>query len=280
MTEIALRAQNIIPSVHVCKKGKIKTKENHQDLDLYIFLMAMVLVSVLSFLPLNINWFKLVSRMPDIGIMFGKLSQLSLHNFDYTLIAFVETVAITILATIYSIFFGIIFGALVSRNFIKNRLVTTLLSSFFTFLRAVPTPVWVLLALVCLGLGPIAGIVGLSVHATAFFARAISQSFEDVPPEVIEALEVTGANKLQIFFSAILPAAMSMIIAWIGMRFEINFQESAILGMVGAGGIGFAITTSLQGYHYGVAGLAILLVFVYAYCIELLFTTIKKKFIQ
>jgi phosphonate transport system permease protein len=71
-----------------------------------------------------------------------------------------------------------------------------------------------------------------------------------------------------------------MIIAWIGMRFEINFQESAILGMVGAGGIGFAITTSLQGYQYGVAGLAILLVFVYAYAIELLFTTIKKKFIR
>ena len=280
MTEIALLAQDMIPAVRLCKKGKIKIKDPTQDRDLYLFLVAMILISVFSFFPLDINWFKLVSRVPDIGIMFGKLSRLSLHHFDYTLIAFVETVSITILATIYSFFFGVLFGALASKNLIKNRWVTTLLSSFFTFLRAVPTPVWVLLALVCLGLGPIAGIVGLSVHATAFFARAFSQSFEDVPPEVIEALEVTGASKLQIFFSAIFPAALSMIIAWIGMRFEINFQESAILGMVGAGGIGFAITTSLQGYQYGVAGLAILLVFIYAYAIELLFTTIKKKFIR
>ena len=73
---------------------------------------------------------------------------------------------------------------------------------------------------------------------------------------------------------------MSQIVAWAGLRFEINFQESAILGMVGAGGIGFAITTSMQSYNYGVAGLAMILVFVYAYLIELAFTTVKKKYIQ
>jgi phosphonate transport system permease protein len=147
-------------------------------------------------------------------------------------------------------------------------LVTTFLSSFFTFLRAVPTPVWVLLALVCLGLGPIAGIVGLSVHATAFFARAFSQSFEDVPPEVIEALEVTGASKLQIFFSAILPAALSMIIAWTGMRFEINFQESAILGMVGAGELVLPLPP-LYRVSIRCSRLAFLLVLVSRYAIEI-----------
>ena len=161
----------------------------------------------------------------------------------------------------------------------KNKFVTYALSAFFTFLRAVPTPVWVLLALVCLGLGPAAGIVGLCVHATAFFARAFTQSFEDVPEEVIEALEATGASKLHIFLSAILPAAASQIMAWTGLRFEINFSESAILGMIGAGGIGFAIANNIQSYQFGAAGLAIVLVFVFAYCVELVFTTIKKNYI-
>ena len=84
------------------------------------------------------------------------------------------------------------------------------------------------------------------MHATAFFARAFTQSFEDVPEEVIEALEATGASKLHIFLSAILPAAASQIMAWTGLRFEINFSESAILGMIGAGGIGFAIANNIQ----------------------------------
>ena len=162
--------------------------------------------------------------------------------------------AITVLATIYSVLLGLVLAAFGARNLMKNKFVTYALSAFFTFLRAVPTPVWVLLALVCLGLGPAAGIVGLCVHATAFFARAFTQSFEDVPEEVIEALEATGASKLHIFLSAILPAAASQIMAWTGLRFEINFSESAILGMIGAGGIGFAIANNIQGYQFGAAG--------------------------
>lgn len=51
--------------------------------------------------------------------------------------------------------------------------------------------------------------------------------------------------------------------AWTGLRFEINFSESAILGMIGAGGIGFAIANNIQGYQFGAAGLAIVLVFVF-----------------
>lgn len=280
MSEIALRAVNILPQTLVCGKGKIRIKKPSQDRSVKVFLISMVVVSILSFIPLQVDWLKLLGRFSDLGIIFGKLLHLSLKNFDFTLYAFLETVSITILATIYSVILGLVFGAFTARNLVKNRIITTFLSSFFTFLRAVPTPVWVLLALVCLGMGPVPGVVGLSIHAVAFFAKAFAQSFEDVSPEAIEALEVTGASRRQIFFSAVLPSALSQIIAWCGLRFEINFKESAILGMVGAGGIGFAITTSLQGYEYGTAGLAILLVFVYAYFIEFVFTQIKKKCIQ
>ena len=61
------------------------------------------------------------------------------------------------------------------------------------------------------------------------------------------------------------------------MRFEINFSECAILGMVGAGGIGYVISTNIEGYEYGTAGLAILCVFVIAFCIERAFICIKAR---
>jgi phosphonate transport system permease protein len=280
MSDIAIKAVNILPHTRVSRKGRIRVKNRNQDRAVNIFLISILLVSVLSFFLLDIDWLKLAGRVPDIGNTFIKLLKFSLKNFDFTLLALFETISITILATVYSILIGLILGAFAARNLVKNRILTTTMSAFFTFLRAVPTPVWVLLALVCLGLGPAAGVVGLSVHAIAFFAKAFSQSFESVSQEVIEALEATGANKIQIFFSAVIPAAASQIVAWIGLRFEINFAESAILGMVGAGGIGFAITASLQDYEYGTAGLAILLVFIYAYLVELLFTTIKKKIVR
>jgi phosphonate transport system permease protein len=137
--------------------------------------------------------------------------------------------------------------------------------------------VWVLLALVCLGFGPAPGIVGLSLHAIAFFARAFRQTFEEVPQEAIESLQAAGANRVQIFFGAMLPASLTQLIAWGSLRFEINFSESAILGMVGAGGVGYTILATMTGYQYGRAGLAILLVFIFAYIVEITFAAIKRK---
>ena len=167
---------------------------------------------------------------------------------------------------------------LAAKNVFRIPALSVITRSFFTFLRAVPTPVWVLLMLVCLGMGPEAGVAGLCVHTTAFFTKSFGQSFESIPDETIEALEVTGASRLSIFTNAILPAALSQLVAWAGMRLETNFSECAILGMVGAGGIGYVISNSLQGYDYGTAGIAILLVFLVAYCIERVFVHIKKKF--
>ena len=115
-------------------------------------------------------------------------------------------------------------------------------------------------------------------HTTAFFTKSFAQSFESIPEETIEALEVTGASRLSIFVNAELPAALSQIVAWAGMRLETNFSECAILGMVGAGGVGYVISNSLQGYDYGTAGVAILLVFLVAYGIERVFVRVKKKF--
>ena len=81
---------------------------------------------------------------------------------------------------------------------------------------------------------------------TAFFTKSFAQSFESIPDETLEALEVTGTGRLSIFTNAILPAALSQIVAWAGMRLETNFSECAILGMVGAGGIGYVISTSCR----------------------------------
>ena len=216
--------------------------------------------------------------MPDIGEVFWELAHLDFVNMDLIWSSLIETISIAVLSLLYSLLLGIVFGILAARNVFRIPVLSVLTQSFFTFLRAVPTPVWVLLMLVCLGMGPEAGVAGLCVHTTAFFTKSFAQSFESIPDETIEALEVTGAGRLGIFCNAVLPAALSQIVAWSGMRLETNFSECAILGMVGAGGIGYVISNSLQGYDYGTAGVAILLVFHVAYAIERMFVKIKKKF--
>jgi phosphonate transport system permease protein len=188
-----------------------------------------------------------------------------------------ETVAVSILSLIYGLILGLILGALSARNITPLGPLSAVLKSVFAFIRAVPTAVWTLLALASMGFGMAAGIVGLLFHCTAFFGKVFAQIFEEVPEETVDAVRSTGAGRLQVFFGAVLPASLSSIIAWTSLRFETNYVEAAILGMVGAGGIGYTMTAAMSGYKYGRAGLAVIIVFPFALAIELLTTFIKRK---
>ncbi len=262
----------------VQKRRPIPVKCRQRNRFIPAFLIGVTVLSILSLIYLDIDWGKMASRVPEIGSVFWDLAHLDFANMDLVLSSLVETISIAVLSLLYSLILGILFGAVAARNVFGMPWLAVATQSFFTFLRAVPTPVWVLLMLVCLGMGPEAGVAGLCVHTTAFFTKSFAQSFESIPNETIEALEATGTSRLSIFVNAVLPAALSQIVAWAGMRLEVNFSECAILGMVGAGGVGYVISNSLQGYDYGTAGVAILLVFLVAYSIERIFVRIKKTF--
>ena len=259
------------------RSGKLKIDCAEKDRTIPVFMVSVAVLAIISEHFLHINWGRLASRIPDVGDIFWRLLHFDFANMDLIGTALLETVSITVLSTLYSIVLGLFFGMLAAENVFRYKRFSRFVQSFFTFLRAVPTPIWVLLMMVCLGMGPAAGIAGLCVHTTAFFTKSFAQSFESISAETLEALEAAGTTRLGIFMNAVLPSSLAQIVAWTGMRFEINFSECAILGMVGAGGVGFVISNSIQGYDYGTAGIAIFLVFLLAYCIERIFVRIKKK---
>lgn len=258
------------------RSGKLRVGCIQKDRTIPVFLGAIVILTAASLVFLDISWIKLFSRIPDIGIIFWKLLHFDFSKMELIGNALLETLSFTVLSTLYSLVLGLLFGMLAAENIFRIHWFSRFVQSFFTFLRAVPTPIWVLLMMVCLGMGSAAGIAGLCVHTTAFFTKSFAQSFESIPEETLEALEATGVGRLGVFLNAVLPSALAQIVAWTGMRFEINFSECAILGMVGAGGIGFVISNSIQGYEYGTAGVAIFLVFLLAYFIERIFVQIKR----
>jgi phosphonate transport system permease protein len=248
-----------------------------RDLPVHIFLIFLTVFTVLSLGLLDADWYKLVERFPRLGKVFFELAHFSTERFSLTLLTFTETVTVSVLALIYSLVLGLALGALAAENISPWKALSPVIKSFLAFIRAVPTPVWVLLVLASMGFGMASGITGLSFHATAFFGMVFAQLFEEVPDEAIEAVRAAGANRVQVFFGAVLPSSLSGIIAWTALRFETNYQEAAILGMVGAGGIGYTIMAATHSYKLGRAGLAVLIVFVFALGIELLSTYIKRR---
>jgi phosphonate transport system permease protein len=229
---------------------------------------------------LNINWDSLFGRMGRLGRTFVELGQLNFMAWDSTWAAFLETIGVTVLSTFYSVILALLIAPFAARNIVKIKAIPLIITSVATFIRTIPNPVVVLVAISSFGLGPVPGIVGLTLSSTAFFVRVFAQGFEDVPDGTIEALQATGANKLQVFMGAVMPAARSHMVAWTGLRFEMNFMGSAILGMVGAGGIGAEILRATNGRQLGVAGVGILLVFLFAFTFEQILTRIKRNVIR
>jgi phosphonate transport system permease protein len=271
--------QGLIEARYGQKPGppKIPVGNLKRDLPVHIFSITLAVLTILSLALLDAEWAKLVERFPHLGKVFFDMAHFSIERFSLTLLTFTETVSVAALALIYSLVLGLALGALAAENISPWKPLSPIIKSFLAFIRAVPTPVWVLLVLASMGFGMAPGITGLSFHATAFFGMVFAQLFEEVPLEAIEAVRAAGANRIQVFFSAVLPSSISGIIAWTALRFETNYQEAAILGMVGAGGIGYTIMAAMNSYKLGRAGLAVLIVFVFALVIELLSTYIKRR---
>jgi phosphonate transport system permease protein len=256
---------------------KIPVRNLKRDLPVRIFLISLAVLTVVSLGLLDADWHKLIQRFPRLGEVFLNMARFSTERFSLTILSFAETVTVAVLALIYSLVLGLVLGALGAENISPWKPLSPVIKSFLAFIRAVPTPVWVLLVLVSMGFGMASGVMGLSFHAAAFFGMVFAQLFEEVPDEAIEAVRAAGANRVQVFFGAVLPSSLSGIIAWTALRFETNYQEAAILGMVGAGGIGYTIMAAMNSYKLGRAGLAVLIVFVFALLIELLSTFIKQR---
>lgn len=259
------------------RHGRIRVKDPKRDRPVQIFLACFVILGFASMWIMEIDWAQVAEGISKIPIALSKLLHLDFSQFDITLTALFESIAVAILSTIYSLFLGMILAVLQARNLTPARWISTVLSAVMTFLRAIPSIIWVLLILVCVGFGPAAGIIGISIFSTSFFAKSFAQCFEEVSADTLEALRAIGAGRVKIFFAAVLPSAVTGVLAWTSISFEKNFESSAVLGTVGAGGIGYVISNCMNRYAYGQAIVAIALVLLFTYAMELGFTVIKEQ---
>ena len=174
--EAAAAPQTETGSCPAAPGGCIPVKCRQRNRFIPVFLAGTALLSAASLVYLGIDWGKMLSRVPDIGVVFWDLAHLDFANMDLIFSSLVETISIAVLSLLYSLVLGVVFGMLAARNVFRLPVLSVVTQSFFTFLRAVPTPVWVLLMLVCLGMGPEAGVAGLCVHTRALRASLMRRS--------------------------------------------------------------------------------------------------------
>ena len=113
-------------------------------------------------------------------------------------------------------------------------------------LRSIPELVWAALLLISAGLGPMAGTLALALHTTGVLGRLFAESVENAPPGPGQALRTQGVGRLRIFLYATLPQVLPQLMSYTLYRWENNIRAAAVLGVVGAGGLG-----QLLSFHMG-----------------------------
>ena len=259
------------------RRGKIVLSNYRNNLPIYIFLACFCAASIVSLRALEVDYAKIADRIGNIGEVVVGFFFIDFSDFDACWPAFCESVYITVLTTFYSAVGGFVMAFFMAKNISPLGRASVLVSFLATAIRAVPSLIWALLAICCLGLGVKAGVVGLGIHYTAFIARSFAQCFEEVPRESIEALKCMGAGRLKIFLCAVLPSSITGIIAWIATIFERTFAASSILGMVGGGGIGRFFMLYMRTWDVGKAAVPLFLVLGFTYLLEIGVTSIKER---
>ena len=164
--------------------------------------------------------------------------------------ASVVTFCIGLLGTTFSIPFALALGVLGARTTTPGIAVYQAARSVLSFLRAVPDVVFALIFVTAVGLGPFPGVLALIVHNTGVMGKLWSEAIEEVDPGPVDALRTNGAGQTQVVANAVLPAVLPQFVGLLLYRLDVNVRASLVLGLVGAGGIGFLINQSIKLFQF------------------------------
>jgi phosphonate transport system permease protein len=159
----------------------------------------------------------------------------------------IETIHIATLGTLLALAVSVPLAFLAASNTTPSRrFVQPIALLIIVASRSINSLIWGLLLVTIVGPGPFAGILAIALRSIGFIGKLLYEGIEEIDQKPIEALTSTGASRLQIIDYGIVPQVMPTLVAITLFRWDINIRESTVLGLVGAGGIGLLLESSLS----------------------------------
>ncbi|WP_185984080.1 phosphonate ABC transporter, permease protein PhnE [Aureimonas mangrovi] len=235
-----------------------------------------LLYLVLALASIEVNWARVAEGM-DRGSRFveGFLVPDFTSRWRDIQLGLVESLTMTLCATVVGIAISVPIGIGAARN-VAPLPVYWLCRAIITVSRAFQEIVIAILFVAMVGFGPLAGFLTLSFATIGFIAKLLAEDIEDIDEAQAEAVRATGASWWQQINYGIQPQVMPRLIGLSLYRLDINFRESAVIGIVGAGGIGGTLNTAMQRYDYDTAGAIIILIIAVVMATEYASSFVRK----
>jgi phosphonate transport system permease protein len=188
-----------------------------------------------------------------------------------------ETVQMAIVGTLLAIAIAVPLGLLAARNLSPHPLLYAASRAVLNALRGINEFVFALVFVSAVGLGPFPGVLALAVHTAGMLGKFYAEAIEAVDPGPVEGIEATGAGRLATIRYAILPQVMPAVVAFNLYRFEVAVRSATVLGLVGAGGIGFQLITSMRLFQYRDVAMILVVILALVMLTDLTSSRIRRR---
>ena len=267
---------------------ELKINNKNKDLESYlkpqwswktlisIVLFCFTLVFVVK--DLEIEFIKLISDSSKyFGDILSRMLPPDFSNLSQLIYAMFETIEIAFLGTIIAIVLSIPLGLFSARNLAPNYLVYIICKTIIIFFRAIPEFIIAMILVIAIGFGAMPGILALGLHTMGFLAKFYAEDIEHINKGPIDALKSSGATKSQIISFGVIPQILPAFVANNLYILDRNVRMATMLGIVGAGGIGYELQSSFRMFEYERVSAIIILIFLTIFIIDNFSSFIRSK---
>lgn len=262
------------PQVITLSNGHSVVRRRSRAPLILLLLLAAILISLRA---TGFNLTIIITKFDKLLDLFVKLFHPKWDFFNKVTGPLIDTIKMSILGTVIGCLLALPVSVLSSTNINHNTAIVSVFRFILALIRTVPTLVIALVCALIFGLGTFAGTLAIAIFTFGIVAKMLYESIETIDMGPFEAMEALGANKFQAFWSACVPQILPVYLSHSLYCFEMNVRASAILGYVGAGGLGITINERIGWRDYNGLGMVLLTLFVVVVAIEFFSEYLRKK---
>ena len=241
-----------------------------------IFIFCCLILFIIK--DLEINFIKLVSDSSKyLADILSRMLPPDFSNFDKLIYSMFETIEIAFLGTFIAIILSIPLGLFSAKNLAPNYFLYAVSKTIVIFFRAIPEFIMAMILVIAIGFGAMPGVLALGLHTMGFLAKFYAEDIEHINKGPIDALKSSGASKSQIISFGVIPQILPSFVANNLYILDRNVRMATMLGIVGAGGIGYELQSSFRMFEYERVSSIIILIFITISIIDHLSSYIRSK---
>jgi phosphonate transport system permease protein len=243
----------------------------------YLGFLIVVFVAVWSLQTLDIPWFYFLDAHLQALDLLERMTPPYWPFWKQVANPLLETIHIATLGTAVTVLISLPVAILAARNTTPNVFTWFVGRFILVVSRSVNTVVWGLLFVAIFGPGPMAGVWSIAARSIGFVGKLVAEAIEEIDRGTVEAIESTGASRMQVLQVGVIPQVLPVIWGTIVYRWDINIRESTVLGFVGAGGIGIVLYSSINQFAWHEVSVMLIAIFLVVLVSEFISAAVRKR---